>query len=232
MLIISSVALVPYLGIELIQLNQQRTKYLKQGWNIIDILNIVFFYMIVIMHFCPKAVYLKYFQKEIKVFVELFTFLKLISLAQIVDSFRSFTLMFRESMWQSMTFTYVYVGFVLCFATGYIALDVDTLGHHKQLRGLGRFCRLVFSQWRSYLFYIDFPRWRKWGTATEEFKQKPSNNFHMKFIWIYFFIVMLFMTTIMLNFMIAVIMDTYDDVTQIEDRYKYQGRADLNRDHY
>ena len=43
---------------------------------------------------------------------------------------------------------------------------------------------------------------------------------------------MLFMTTIMLNFMIAVIMDTYDDVTQIEDRYKYQGRADLNRDHY
>jgi hypothetical protein len=40
------------------------------------------------------------------------------------------------------------------------------------------------------------------------------------------------MTTIMLNFMIAVIMDTYDDVTLIEDRYKYQGRAELNNNHY
>ena len=40
------------------------------------------------------------------------------------------------------------------------------------------------------------------------------------------------MTTIMLNFMIAVIMDTYDRVTLIEDRYKYQGRSKLNSDHY
>lgn len=58
------------------------------------------------------------------------------------------------------------------------------------------------------------------------------NWIHIKFIWCYFFLVMLFMTTIMLNFMIAVIMDTYDDVTLIEDRYKYQGRAQLNIDHY
>ena len=40
------------------------------------------------------------------------------------------------------------------------------------------------------------------------------------------------MTTIMLNFMIAVIMDTYDEVVLIEDRYKYQGRAQLNNTHY
>jgi len=99
MLIISSIALVPYLAIELIQLKQQGKEYIKAGWNIIDILNIVFFYMIVLMHFCPKATYLRYFEKEIKVMIELFTFLKMISLAQIVDSFRSFTLMFRESMW-------------------------------------------------------------------------------------------------------------------------------------
>jgi hypothetical protein len=33
------------------------------------------------MHFCPQAKYLKYFEKEIKVFVEMFTFLKIISLA-------------------------------------------------------------------------------------------------------------------------------------------------------
>jgi hypothetical protein len=70
-------------------------------------------------------------------------------------------------MLQSMTFTYVYIGFVLCFATGYVALDVDTLGHPHQQRGMGRYFRLVFSQWRSYLFYIDFPSWRKWGNFDE-----------------------------------------------------------------
>jgi hypothetical protein len=67
-----------------------------------------------------------------------------------------------------MTFTYVYIGFVICFATGYIALDVDTLDHPDQLRGMGRFFRLVFSQWRSYLFYIDFPQWRIWMNADAE----------------------------------------------------------------
>ena len=48
-----------------------------------------------------------------------------------------------------------------------------------------------------------------------------TEMFHMKFIWLYFILVMLFMTTIMLNFMIAVIMDTYDEVSLIEDRYRY-----------
>jgi hypothetical protein len=81
MLIISSITIVPYLAIEMIQLKQQKYEYIKQGWNIIDVLNIIFFYMIVIMHFVPHAKYLRYFEKETKVFVEIFTFLKLISLA-------------------------------------------------------------------------------------------------------------------------------------------------------
>ena len=42
----------------------------------------------------------------------------------------------------------------------------------------------------------------------------------------------MFMTLIMLNFMIAVIMDTYEEVTAMKEIYKYQSRAEQNRDHF
>ena len=65
-----------------------------------------------------------------------------------------------------------------------------------------------------------------------EEQKKTENVIHNKVMWLYYIFTLLFMTTIMLNFMIAVIMDTYDRVTLIEDRYKYQGRAMLNFDFY
>ena len=42
----------------------------------------------------------------------------------------------------------------------------------------------------------------------------------------------MFMTLIMINFMIAVIMDTYDAVTLVENKYKYQGRAKVNSEYF
>jgi hypothetical protein len=42
----------------------------------------------------------------------------------------------------------------------------------------------------------------------------------------------LFMSSIMLNFMIGVIFETYLNVTEIEQMYIYRGRALLNIDYF
>jgi hypothetical protein len=73
------------------------------------------------------------------------------------------------------------------------------------------------------LFYIDFPNWRGRPIDVGDIKGgKFSDWLHIKIVWVYFYFSMMFMTLIMLNFMIAVIMDTYDTVTAIQHRYKYQ----------
>ena len=167
--------------------------------------------------------------------VQLMSFFKLLNLARVYDKFGSFIRMVEISLVDSIPFITAYVGCLIFFAMGYESLEADSLnepgsdGQPGQAQGLGRFGRLIFSLWRTYLFYVDVPTWRHYDPKKEDTIQ---SQIHMQFIWIFFMASLLFMSSIMLNFMIGVIFETYLNVTAIEQMYIYRGRALLNIDYF
>ena len=101
---------------------------MTDGWNWIDILYLLTFLKICFFHFDNELMKKEgKFEKEIKVFMVIFLFFKVNVLAQIFDSFRSFSVYLKKAIEDSMPFTKVYYAFIIFVAIGYTALDVDTL---------------------------------------------------------------------------------------------------------
>ena len=126
---IALIGVIPFVLIEFIQIKQKGPKtYLTDAWNWIDILYLITFFKICYFHFNYELIKKEgRFEKETKVFMVIFLFCKVNILAQIFDSFRSFSVYLIKAIEDSMPFTRVYYAFIIFVAIGYTALDVDTL---------------------------------------------------------------------------------------------------------
>lgn len=162
------------------------------------------------------------------------SFMKMLNLARVYDTLGCFLRMLELCFIDQIPLIVAYISSLLFFSFGYQSLNVSSLNQPTQCQGLGHFGRTIFSLWRSYLLYIDIPAINNYVadnttlSADEEYYQ-TVHNYTM---YLMFMIQILFFTTIMLNFMIGVIFDTYAQVTEIEQRFVYQGRANLNKEYY
>ena len=127
-----------------------------------------------------------------------------------------------------MPFVQSYITSNLFFSFCFAALDCDN-DPDIEAPGLGRVGNLSLQVWRQSVGKLAF-MWYPYVLNNEE--EGFYRWLNIRVIWILYFLQIMWMFTMMLNFMIAVIEDTYADVENLEDILISKGKAELNMDYF
>jgi len=96
----------------------------------------------------------------------------------------------------------------------------------KDYEGLGEFLQLFFHILRNSVGDLQLPVYRNWTLQSQEDSFKASMMIHM--MWFLWFCNLILMLIILLNFLIAVISQTYERVSGSKVSYTYKDKAEMN----
>ena len=154
-LVICSITITFFLSIECMQAKDQGIEYFY-GWNIIDTLQVLVFYMIVLTYFEYGGILIT-LESEIRIMVMIMSFGKFLNLARVYKLFGCFFRMLEICFLEQKELICAYIAFLIFFAFSYQSLNVSSLGQPTVAYGLSHFGHTLFSLWRTYLLYIDIP---------------------------------------------------------------------------
>ena len=120
-----------------------------------------------------------------------------------------------------------YVCFGFFFAILYACIEAETDVELASGVGLGKFGLLFLMQWRNSVGKLSFVRYSYW--LDHKGYDKLIGIF---FVYMIFFVQISFMLVIMLNFMIAIIDQTYKRVMSQKKIHVYKNKAELNEESY
>ena len=98
-----------------------------------------------------------------------------------------------------------YITFLIIFTLGFQELEMETDGDSEKLPHVGNFTQMFLETFRSAIGEVGLPKY------TQLLKHPDSfiRNLDQALIWIMWFFQVFFMLVIMLNFLIAVLTETY-----------------------
>jgi len=103
---------------------------------------------------------------------------------------------------------------VIVMSAMMVALDADY--DDSSYPDLSKFIRILLQTWRNSLGDEEAPLYLKWSTKANEDDdiQRAYGFFMIAFIWFVWFVNTLFILIILLNFLIAIISQSYEKVMQ------------------
>ena len=125
----------------------------------------------------------------------------------------------------------MYLSFVVFFALCFKALqtNVDDELFNEGCNNMPEFFYLILMVWRNAVGKLSFAQPFD-IIATQE--PGPIRQLHIELILLFYFIHILWMFTLALNFMISVIAFTYSQVDTFRLVYVYKNKAELNMEFY
>lgn len=126
-------------------------------------------------------------------------------------------------------FVLCYLTFTLFFALCYISLEVEIDSELDSAVGLGYFGRMFLVVWRNSVSKLSFPLYSAVMLTERDGAMRDS---HIILIYMVYFMQIMWMFCMMLNFMIAVIEETYLNVDKVKTFHIYKNMAELNKDCY
>jgi len=112
------------------------------------------------------------------------------------------------------------------FSLGFAVLRMEVDAESDQLEGLGYFEKVIIETFRTAVGEVGFPGYS--GIMAEEPSMWRGTN--VIIIWVLWFVQALFMLVVMLNFLVAVLQQTYDRIQSYQKIILYRQRAELNEE--
>ena len=150
--------------------------------------------------------------------------IKCIHFVSAFTEFGFFITMVIISIKDLLPFLVTYVGFAFFFASLYSAIEAEIDEELNSGVGLGKFGRLFLMVWRNSVGKLSFVRYSYWDKKEEQGEKTVG----IEFVYLVFYLQIIFMLVIMLNFMIAIIDSTYKRVIGQKKIHMYMGKAELN----
>ena len=211
------------LSIEAIQFYERGREY-WDFWNIIDLTQITTFFTI------WKIVVFNATEPEFLPFLKLanisLSCIKFIHFVSAYTEFGFFVTMLTVAVIDLKPFLVTYVFFQFLFTMMFAVMKVQIDDDLSQAKYLGNIGRLFLEIWRNSTGKLAFVRYDDWYLNEEGFKK----NMAIVVIYFVFNFQILFMFIVMLNFMIAIIDQTYKAVIKHKKRYVYRNKAELNQE--
>lgn len=198
------------------------------GWNIIDVMQIVCF-QVLFQLLSEEEEHSKVYKIDpfVKIWLILLTFLKVIHFIIVFEEFGFFIKMITQSLWDLRPFVVCYLFFCNFFVILYAVMDVRIDGElltTGSYESIGYYGCLFLAVWRNSVGKLGMPNYEHMLGDGETLMLR----FNIYIIWAIYFIQILFMLVIGLNFMIAIIESTFSNVNDDKMSYLYRNKAEMN----
>jgi len=161
----------------------------------------------------------------VKIALVMLSFLKIVNLLRVFEDLSFKITVIATCMYDLGPFICCYFAFNIFFSMCYASLGSETDGDLEPGHGLGYFGRLVLSVWRNSVGKLSFA---VYPTVFANSEPTMIKNIHIFMIYMVYFTQIMWMFTMMLNFMIAVIEETYADVEKVKGFHITKNKAQLN----
>lgn len=201
----------------------------------VDILQLVVFGILFFLRFEGLDNDLLYFA-QLKLINIILAFFKLLFFVRIFEAYGFLVQMVVYCVEDLIPFLCTYVTFLMVFSICYVVLQLDIDPEISEAAlVLNNFCQILLETFRNAIGELALPAYNHLlEKNTEGFTKEPSIFVYINIylIWIVFFCQTYFLQIIMLNFMIAVIMTTYEKVTNgnLQVVIGYKHKSDLNHE--
>lgn len=228
---VCTVPIVFFLAIELTQIAESKLEYFM-GWNIFDFLQIVLFFVLYFSEYQVNGMEQEQaWSKPVKIILMILSFIKIVNLLRGFQNIAYFILMLQNCLYDLIPFTFMYLLFVLFFALCFHVLGtvVDDELFNEGCNDMPEFFYLFLMVWRNAVGKLSFARPDRLLET-----QEPSliRQVHVELILICYFVQILWMFTLALNFMIGVIELTYSKIDTFKEVHIYKNKAELNMECY
>jgi len=205
-----------FLTVELIQLKQQGLGYFN-AWNMIDFTQLccfsVYAHSIININAENEEEYKKYVPFLcLKIALILFSFIKFISLLRVFEKMAIFIKLVGACLRDLVPFIQSYLAMNLFFTFCFAALDCTNDEDIDSAVGLSPVGRLSLQVWRQSVGKLSFALY---PNVLNNESAGFMRTLNINMIWLFYYLSILWMFCIMLNFMIAVIEETYMDVENV-----------------
>lgn len=136
--------------------------------------------------------------------------------------------MVLQSFIDLIPFVISYLFFQSFFATIFAVLKVEIDGEVASGVGLGYFLSLYLMVWRNSVGKLGLQSYK----GLNNMPKSTLLYINIELIWLAYFVQIIFMLVIMLNFIIAIIDQTYVAVNKNKNMHVYMNKAELNEEYY
>lgn len=150
--------------------------------------------------------------------------LSLMDLLRVIDDFVSLVQLIGQCLKDVAMFSMFLLGWILNFGLMFSVLGVEV--NHKDYENLQFALIMCIQTYRNSIGDISPPIYTFWKNRYE---QDPTITFVMiQFIWVVWIFQQFLVFIILLNFLIAIVSNSYEDVMKQQVVNKYKHRAELN----
>ena len=134
---------------------------------------------------------------------------------------------------QVIPFTLFFIMWITFFTVCYQTLKVEISSADEDYPNVFSFMQYFLMTYRNSIGDISAPGYSNWMKKSDDVtSQYLEKNAAMTFIWIVWLANQFLNLIILLNFLIAVISQVYDNVVAVQRQVLYTHRAELNREFY
>lgn len=223
-----------FFGIELIQMRKQGLKSYMRGWNLVDLSGFISFLVLMTVQFYyPRDTKENVFQILLILFLVLQVFMKLLFFMKIFSDYGFLVQMIGLSILDMGPFMAFFTLWVVFFAieNRVLMLEFD----ESEYDGLNKFMQMLILAFRNSIGDLQSPQYERWLNYIKEHRDPENPNPFFSqgqviiyLLWALWFGNIILMVILLLNFLIAIISQTYERVAGSQSNYTYKDRAEMN----
>ena len=227
MLLISVPAAYIVFLINLVHLSEKGSKkYFGDSNGITDFIQFIAFNGLILVKFTGMEEG-TIFIPELKVLIMTTGFIKLLFFIRIFEKFGFLVQMIFYCVVDLGPFIIAWMAFLLIFSICFVVLKMEIDEEIEEgAQGLNTFFKTLLQTYRTSLVELGMPRY----TKIADMPDSMVRSLNITFIWIMWFLQTIYMIVIMLNFIVGVIVSTYERVWTMKKIIKFKHRAELNFD--
>ena len=164
----------------------------------------------------------------IKIQLVALSFAKTLHFITVYEDLGFFVIMVQRSFIDLIPFIMSYLFFQCFWATVFAVLKVEIDGEVASAVGLGYFGSLFLMVWRNSTGKLGLQSY----SGLNAMPKSALLYVNIELIWFAYFAQIIFMLVIMLNFIIAIIDQTYVAVNKNRNIFVYMNKAELNEEYY
>ena len=159
--------------------------------------------------------------------------MKVMFFVRVFEQYGFLTTMVGKTIVDAVPFMIFFFMFVLFFSTVVMILELDIDPLDKSYPGMLDGIRITVQTYRNSIGDITTPNYSKWLTLEQQNEISHEDlEYVMGLAWMFWILNQIITLIILLNFLIAVISDSYANVNSVKDMYTFYHKASLNYECY
>ena len=230
--IVSLITMCFFFGVELIQMKFAGWQYFKEFWNIVELAQFVLFIVYFVIRSSKNFIEpsnLKDSLSEISIqfFLVIFGFFKCLYFIRIFPSFGFLVSMVGETLKQFGPFIIFLAAWIVFFGLCYMDTQVEIQNADSDYLHLWEIIQYFLMTYRNTIGDVTTPSYVEWNTRFNEdvSAERSAKHLIIILIWVIWIFNQLFNLIMLLNFLIAVISQVYDDVVGRQETLSYIHKA-------